>query len=1341
MDSEQSSTKIDKLNKNNFHAWKQKIKHLLALKDLLDFIDEDPPASAGTELVAWQKKDIKAQAIIGLTLSDELLENVREVTSTKEMWQKIRDVFERHTLLNKLAARRKFYTATKEESESALQFSNRIRQLAATLKSMNVTIDESEMAMALLNGLPEAYDPLISALDAISGEEETLKFDHVKSRVMQEEQRINIRVSQAATKADTAALLSTQRPPGRERPKCRHCKKLGHVEAKCWKKHPHLNPHKKTDTAMIATGDAEDPIVCLLANHAKYKAQVKSDKISDWFIDSGCSNHMTHDKSLFSSYTKLPKTGSVELGNGDKTSIVGQGTVQVRIKVKGEARNCSLANTYYVPGLDYNLMSVPMLDKRGLSTKFENKKCLISRKGNLLATGSMSSNLYKLDVLAKSNVSVTAFVAQDLATWHQRLAHIDPSAIEKMSKDGTVTGINLVKSEAQEHKCDHCIIGKGHRQPFPRASSSRTSKLLELVHSDVNGPLEVPSHGGSRYFITFIDDFSKWTVVYMMKNKSESLECFAKFHKLAETHTGNKVLKVNTIHRTDQPREQIKVLRTDNGGEYVSNAFKSYLTEHGIAHQTTIAYTPQQNGVAERMNRTLIDLVRSMLHAKGLDKAFWAEALQTAVYIRNRVMSRSLPQGVTPHHRWHGSAPDLSYCRIFGSKCFYVVPKHKVKKLDPRAREAIFVGYTLQSKGYKLWDIESRKCVLSRDVTFREEAEEDSSKINVDVTSSENSASNDTINRGGDKKVRFDSVTEGSDSVEQLEEEPEDASDAGDSEENNDGGDREQAEDAPPPQLRRSTRIRKPPGEWYKASANIALSARVIPVSYKAATDPSNVDFWTPGINKEHECLIRNKTWILVKREPGMPVLPNKYVFRVKDGGPKARLVALGCLQMYGVDYLETFAPVVKLTTIRTLLALAAAFDLECEQMDVVTAFLNGDLEEDIYMEIPEGLRTPENEGMVCKLLKSLYGLKQAPRQWYAKIHQYLLDNLNFSSSDNDPCLYVRNSKSGIVIVALYVDDLLILGSCKSEIAVIKGELSARFEMKDMGAAKVMLGIEITRDRASRKVFIAQQEYITEVLKRFRMESTRTVSTPMDKSTLVQLDAPGEQVGPNVPYRQAIGSLIYLVSCTRPDLAFTVRRLSQYLEKPKQQHWTAVKRVFRYLHSTRHQGILYNGKQGVDVIGYADSDYAGCTSSRKSTSGYVFLLAGGAVSWKSKKQTVVATSSCEAEYIASCVATKEAIWLSRLLADLQKQAKPKPITIRVDNNGAKDLALNATINERSKHIDVQYHFVRQCVHQGKIKLERCDTAVQIADPMTKPLEKLQHEKLCSMQGLQSQLGN
>ncbi len=462
-----------------------------------------------------------------------------------------------------------------------------------------------------------------------------------------------------------------------------------------------------------------------------------------------------------------------------------------------------------------------------------------------------------------------------------------------------------------------------------------------------------------------------------------------------------------------------------------------------------------------------------------------------------------------------------------------------------------------------------------------------------------------------------------------------------------------------------------------------------------------------------------------------MHVLPCKYVFKVKDGAPKVRLFAMGCRQIHGVDYNETFAPVVSLTTIRTIFALASYHDLELEQMDVVTAFLNGDLDEDIYMAIPDGFKNKYNSSKVCKLQKSLYGLKQSPRQWYAKMHSYLVNELGFISSKNDPCLYVNHQSTSLLLIGLYVDDLLIAGSNKAKISLIKKELTSRFEMKDLGQAKVMLGIEICRDRMNRQLFISQSEYTFSILARFGMENSRSVATPMDRPS----NASGESVPAiDVPYRQAIGSLMYLLIGSRPDLAFAVGKLSRYSEKPSQENWIVVKRIFRYISGTKNYGILYDGNRTLITEGFSNADWAGCRVTRKSTSGIVFLVAGGAVCWKSKKQTCVATSTCEAEYIACCLAAKEAVWLSRLLSDLNNSPSQDPVTINVGNDGTIDTAYNASINQKNKHIDIAYHYTRDCILSGKIKVLPIDSSEQAADLLTKPLERVLHERLRLKQG-------
>ena len=645
------------------------------------------------------------------------------------------------------------------------------------------------------------------------------------------------------------------------------------------------------------------------------------------------------------------------------------------------------------------------------------------------------------------------------------------------------------------------------------------------------------------------------------------------------------------------------------------------------------------------------------------------------------------------------------------------------------------MGYSSQSKGYKLWDVQSKKFVVSRDVHFVEEQDQSTAQGEL-TTKSRATVYTDDDDSSNESSSEDDSP----DAADVSDEDFEDA--------HEDHASKHIATATEPPQpvtLRRSNRERKPPGEWYKAPPSpssqaheTGLLAADVPGSYTEATSPNNIDFWAPGIEKEHNALLENKAFVLVERQQGMNVIPCRYVFRVKGDQPKVRLVAKGFRQVHGVDYFETYAPVVSLAAVRCFLALVAHFDLECDQMDVVTAFLNGELDEDIYMEVPAGFKDPNRPHLVCKLQKALYGLKQAPKQWYAKINNFLVHNLNFTSSPYEPCLYTLNDKGSMALIVLYVDDLLVAGSSRTTVDRIKDEFKSRYKMKDLGEASEFLSISINRNRSKRTLHITQTCYTDKILERFNMVDANPTCTPMEVNSphLESSDLDPEQPAHDVPYRQAIGCLMYLMIGTRPDIGYAVGKLSQYCEKPTKSNWSSVKRVLRYLKGTRNIGITFRGNSNVQPVGYCDSDWAGCRETRKSTEGMVFLLAGGAVHWRSKKQSIVATSTCEAEYIAAYSATKEAIWLSRLFASMLSQASSTPITVRIDNHGTVQMAHNVSINARNKHIDIRYHFVREAVGTKLVVLEHCSHTEQVADTLTKPLPRIKFVECREKMGLE-----
>ena len=403
---------------------------------------------------------------------------------------------------------------------------------------------------------------------------------------------------------------------------------------------------------------------------------------------------------------------NVEMGTKATTKVVGRGSITLKLQCGSSFELRKLENVLHIPSFEYSLLSVSALDKKGMDTTFGNGQCVI-RKGSLtVATGTLEGSLYVIHTRRLHPCKQSALVAS-LQLWHERMAHVDKQGITQMADRGVVRGLRMIDN-GKNLVCEGCVKGKVHRSPIPKTRTSpRASDLLDKVHSDVCGPVEVPSLGGSRYFVTFIDEHSNWVTVFLLKRKSEVAVRFLEYEKLAERQTGRKR----------------RVLRSDRGGEYLSDMLSSYFKHQGIVHELTAADTPHQNGVAERFNRTSLKLVRSMLNHMSVPKRFWAEALSTAVYIRNRVTSRALPSNKTAHHFWKKDTPTVAHLRVFGCKCWYTLPKAKVKKLDARGKPAIFVGYAETSKAYKLIDVETGKVVVSRDVIFDETAVADYSSI------------------------------------------------------------------------------------------------------------------------------------------------------------------------------------------------------------------------------------------------------------------------------------------------------------------------------------------------------------------------------------------------------------------------------------------------------------------------------------------------------------------------------------------------------------------------------------------------------------------------------------
>ncbi|GKC37645.1 retrotransposon protein, putative, ty1-copia subclass [Tanacetum coccineum] len=483
------------------------------------------------------------------------------------------------------------------------------------------------------------------------------------------------------------------------------------------------------------------------------------------------------------------------------------------------------------------------------------------------------------------------------------------------------------------------------------------------------------------------------------------------------------------------------------------------------------------------------------------------------------------------------------------------------------------------------------------------------------------------------------------------------------------------------------------------------------PANYKATLLDPESNKWNNAMNVKMQSMRDNKFWELVDLPPNGKTVGHKWLFKKKtdmDGAVhtyKANLVAKGFFQTYGVDYKETFSPVADIKAIRIIIVVVAFYDYEIWQMDVKTAFLNGYLSEEVYMEQPEGFVNPKYPNRVCKLKRSIYGLKQASRQWNKRFDDEI-KKFGFTQNRDEPCVYLKASGSNVTFLILYVDDILIMGNNIPMLQDVKSYLGRCFAMKDLGEAAYILGIKIYRDRSRRLIGLCQSAYIEKILKRFHMENSKRGSIPMQEKLRLSksqgASTPAElKRMQNVPYASAVGSIMYVVRCTRPDVAFAQNITSRFQQNPGDLHWTTLR-----------------------VSCYTDAGYLTDADDLKSQTGYVFVLNGGAVDWKSTKQSIFATSSVEAKYIAAYDASKEFVWVRKFISGLGVVPTiEEPINMFCDNTGAITIANESGITKGARHFCAKVHYLRKVIEYGDIKLEK----VHIC-PFTKALAFPKHSE-------------
>ncbi|KAM2674254.1 hypothetical protein EV2_015471 [Malus domestica] len=551
---------------------------------------------------------------------------------------------------------------------------------------------------------------------------------------------------------------------------------------------------------------------------------------------------------------------------------------------------------------------------------------------------------------------------------------------------------------------------------------------------------------------------------------------------------------------------------------------------------------------------------------------------------------------------------------------------------------------------------------------------------------------------------------------------------------------------------RRSERVSKPPkrygldndfDELYLLGDN---ETKEDPRDYTEAMSDIDSKRWQEAMKSEMDSMYQNQVWTLVDPPEGIVPVGNKWVFKRTigvDGNVetyKARLVAKGYRQREGIDYEETFSPIAMIKSIRILLAIAAYHDYEIWQMDVKTAFLNGYLEEELYMTQPEGFVSKSEKTKVCKLQRSIYGLKQASRSWNIRFDTKI-KTFGFTQNEDDNCVYQKVVGDAVVFLVLYVDDILLFGNDTAVLSSVKVWLSKTFHMKDLGDASYVLGINLYRDRSRKLIGLSQSMYIDKVLSKFQMEQSKKGFLPVGHG--IHLSKSMEPKTPEeirqmscIPYASAIGSLMYAMICTRPDIAYAVNITSRYQSNPGSEHWAAVKTVLKYLRRTKDMFLVYGGASELRVEGYTDADFQSDVDDRSSNSGYVFTLNGGAVSWKSKKQSVIADSTTEAEYVAAAEAGKESFWMKKFITELGVVPTiTSPVTLYCDNRRAIAQAKEPRAHQKNKHFDRRFNIIRRYAVEGKVNILKVASADNVADPLTKPMSQIQLHRHMEKMGI------
>ncbi|CAA7036250.1 unnamed protein product [Microthlaspi erraticum] len=1341
-----------KLTDSNYLLWKTQFESLLSSQKLSGFINGTiaaPPAShtvvvGGVPTIepnplyeAWFCTDQLVRSWLFGTLSEEVLGVVHSLSTSREVWLGLAENFNQSSLAREFALRRNLQFLTKK-GKTLTEYCRELKTICDALASIGKPVDESMKLFGFLNGLGREYDPVSTGIQRDLSKPNPPSFNDVVSEIQAYDCKLQsyevedssntplvFNAQNANQNASFKPAVPSYNPNNRgrgrygqnrgrggyssrgrgfpqhqttqnnngERPVCQICGRVGHIAAKCYNRYDDYQAHETPQAfTALQTADATG---------------------KEWYPDSGATAHITATRDNLQTSTQYDGNDTIMVADGAFLPITHVGSANIA----STTGTITLKDVLVCPEIQKSLLSVSKLcDDHPCGVWFDaNKVCVVDIGAQkVVAKGPRVKGLYTL----KNQELVALYSNRQCAasedTWHHRLGHTNFKVLQQLQISKEI----VINKSRQNSICEPCQMGKSSRLQFI-SSSSRVLGPLDRVHCDLWGPSPIVSTLEFKYYAVFIDDYSRFSWFYPLRAKSEFYSVFTAFQKLVETQFSTK----------------IKVFQSDGGGEFINKRLQSHFVECGIKHLVSCPYTPQQNGLAERKHRHLVELGLSMLFHSNTPLSYWVEAFFSANFICN-LLPMDVLENCSPFEVLFGKKPEYSMLRVFGSACYPYLRPLADHKLEPRSLQCVFIGYSSQHKGYRCLYPPTGKTYICRHVVFDEEcfpfkAQYESlvpryhSKLLSAWQLSTSQATEEQrtetqISRAlpvPSRQLTQEPTVEDHPTPEPINEAPSDT----------------ESVDAAPVENQHPMVTRAKAGIIKPNTRYILLANKFTPATPKSIAEAMKHPGWNVAVMDEMGRIHMLHTWSLVPRTEDMNVLSSKWVFtpKMKPNGElnklKARLVAKGFEQEEGLDYLETFSPVVRTATIRMILDVAIARDWPIKQLDVSNAFLHGELKEPVYMFQPAGFEDPERPDYVCKLTKALYGLKQAPRAWFDTFSNYIID-YGFTCSKSDPSLftYYRNGKS--MVLLMYVDDMLLTGSDQALLQDLLTCLNKPFSMKDLGRPHYFLGVEIESYNGG--MFLHQTAYAKEILHHASMSDCNSMPTPLP----LQLDDLNSEPFSEPTYFRSLAGKLQYLTITRPDIQFAVNFVCQRMHSPTVSDFNLLKRILRYIKGTINMGLHIKKDKKMVLHAYCDSDYAGCKDTRRSTSGFCTMLGSNLISWSAKRQQTVSKSSTEAEYRALTAAAQEITWLSFLLRDLGVEQKEATV-LKCDNKSAVYLSTNPALHNRSKHFDTDYHYVREQVALGLIETQHVPATQQLADIFTKSLPKKSFKELRSKLGV------